>query len=295
MDNDNSTKRRALGRGLEELFSSEQIDFQKLENKIIEETKKDEIVNINLDDLRANPYQPRKYFDEEKLSELAESIKEFGVVQPIIVKKTIKGYEIIAGERRSRAAKIAGLTSIPAIIRDFNDEEMMQIALLENLQREDLNSIEEATAYKKLIDTLGITQDVLASKLGKSRSHVTNMLGLLVLPSEVKDLIVQNRISMSHARILSKMEDKEEILSLADKIVNEELNVRKLEELAGNPETVKRNKIKKHERSTEFKYLEDSLCEKLGTKVKIKNNKLEIKFVNINDLNRILEILNISE
>ena len=154
MDN-NNYKRKALGKGLEELFNSEQINFDQIEEKILDSTSVDEIVELNLDDLRPNPYQPRKVFDEEKLQELADSIKEHGIFQPIIVKKSsIKGYEIIAGERRVKAAKMAGLEKIPAIVRDFTDEEMMEIALLENLQRENLNSIEEAMAYRNLIDTM---------------------------------------------------------------------------------------------------------------------------------------------
>ena len=166
------TKRKALGRGLEELFNSESLELSKIENKIIEEADKDEIIEIDLSQLRSNPYQPRKIFDEEALKELSESIKEYGVFQPIIVKKSIKGFDIIAGERRVKASKMAGKTTIPAIVRDFTDEQMMQIALLENLQRENLTAIEEATAYKDIINALNITQDDLAQKLGKSRSHI---------------------------------------------------------------------------------------------------------------------------
>ena len=226
-----TTKRRALGKGLEELFNNEQLDFNKIEEKIIDSTPKEEIVDVNLSELRSNPYQPRKVFDEDKLNELASSIKEHGVFQPIIVKKSIKGYEIIAGERRVKASQLAGLETIPAIIREFTDSEMMEIALLENLQRENLNSIEEATAYKKLLDSLNVTQEELAKRLGKSRSHITNMLGLLNLPDEVKGLINEDKISMSHARVLSKIDDKEKIDEFVDLILNENLNVRQIEEL----------------------------------------------------------------
>ena len=198
-------KRRALGRGLEELFSSEVLDYSSVEKQIVEETSKDEIVNIKLSELRSNPYQPRKIFDEKALEELANSIKEHGVFQPIIVKKSIKGYEIIAGERRVKASLMAGLTEIPAIVRDFNDTQMMEIALLENLQRENLTAIEEANAYKKLQDTLGLTQEQLANRLGKSRSHVTNMLGLLNLPETIQSDINDKKITMGHARVLSKL------------------------------------------------------------------------------------------
>ena len=151
-------KRRALGKGLEELFNNEVIDYSAVEEKIVNETPREEIEMLNLDELRSNPYQPRKNFDEEALKELAESIKEHGVIQPIIAKKSIKGYEIIAGERRVKASRMAGLTEIPAIVKDFNDKQMMEIALLENLQREDLSAIEEASAYKKLQETLVLTQ-----------------------------------------------------------------------------------------------------------------------------------------
>lgn len=292
---DNNYKRRALGKGLEELFNNEQIDFDSIEEKIIDSTPKDEIVELDLDQLRTNPYQPRKVFDEEKLQELANSIKEHGVFQPIIVKKSsVKGYEIIAGERRVKASMMAGLSRIPAIVRNFSDQEMMEIALLENLQRENLNSIEEAMAYRSLIDSMKITQDELAKRLGKSRSHITNMLGLLSLPEEVKDMIIDNKISMSHARVLSKMENKDEIVALANKIIDENLNVRDLENVSKDDSIEKIHKIKK-KATTEYSYIENILCEKLGTKVKINNNKINISFSNINDLNRILEILNINE
>ena len=293
---DTSNKRRALGRGLEELFSNETIDFSKLEEKIVESTPKEEIYEISIDELRSNPYQPRKVFDEDKLQELAQSIKEYGIFQPVIVKKSIKGYEIIAGERRTRAATIAGLSTVPCIVRDLTDDEMMQIALIENLQRENLNAIEEAMAYNKLLSSLSITQDELAEKLGKSRSHITNMVGLLVLPEEVKDLIVENKVSMSHARVLSKIDSKEKAINLANKVINENLNVRQLEEISQNIEVPKRNKqFTKSQYDKEYTHVENMLCEKLGTKVKIRNNKLEINFVNVNDLNRILEIMNIED
>ncbi len=175
------TKRKALGKGLEQLFSNEVIDFDNFEKKIVNETKESDIVEIPLTEIRSNPYQPRKEFDEKSLNEFAESIKEHGVIQPIIVKKSIKGYELIAGERRTRASKIAGKTTIPAIIREITDQEMMEIALIENIQREDLNPIEEAEAFSKIIETSGMTQEEAAKKFGKSRSYITNILGLLVL------------------------------------------------------------------------------------------------------------------
>lgn len=297
MENNNepTTKRRALGRGLEELFYNEPINYEKVEEKIINETPKEEIVNVKLEDLRSNPYQPRKIFDEEALEELASSIKEHGVFQPIIVKKSIKGYEIIAGERRVKASQMAGKTDIPAIVRDFDDTEMMEIALLENLQRENLSAIEESMAYKKLQDTLGLTQEQLATRLGKSRSHITNMLGLLNLPESIQKEVGEKKITMGHARVLSKLENEEQQKELASKIIDDGLSVRELEVLTQEQDKYERtHKVNKaYKGSNEYKYLQEDLCEKLGTKVKIKNNKLEISFVNSNDLNRILEILHI--
>ena len=292
--NNEIPKRRALGKGLEELFNSEVLDYSSVEEKILTETPKEEIVKIKISDLRANPYQPRKNFDEQALEELASSIKEHGVFQPIIVKKSIKGYEIIAGERRVKASQMAGLEEIPAIVRDFNDTQMMEIALLENLQREDLSAIEEANAYKKLIDTLNLTQEALAKRIGKSRSHITNMLGLLSLPDDIQTEINNKQISMGHARVLSKLENSNQQEELAQKVINEGISVRELESLTVEPSEYKRtNPIKKAEATNEYQYLQDELCEKLGTKVKIKKNKIEINFVNTNDLNRILEIMNI--
>ncbi len=294
MDN-NSFKRRALGKGLEELFNNEQINFTQIEEKILDSTSSDEIVELPIDELRPNPYQPRKVFDEVKLQELADSIKEHGVFQPIIVKRSsIKGYEIIAGERRVKACKIAGLDKIPAIVRDFTDQQMMEIALLENLQRENLNSIEEAMAYRSLLDAMQVTQEELANRLGKSRSHITNMLGLLNLPEEVKDLIIEDKISMSHARVLSKMGNKEEVIALANKIVEDNLNVRDIEEVSKGENIEKNHKIKTRTNS-EYEYYENIMCEKLGTKVKISSNKINISFSNSSDLSRILELLKISE
>lgn len=289
-------KRRALGMGLEELFNNEQLDLDKFEEKIVSVTPKEEVIELKLSELRPNPYQPRKVFDAEKLQELANSIKEHGVFQPIIVKKSIKGYEIIAGERRYKASQLAGKETIPAIVRDFTDENMMEIALLENLQRENLNSIEEATAYQKLLASLKVTQEELANKLGKSRSHITNMLGLLELPEEVKNLIAEEKITMSHARVLSKIKDKDEIINLANKIVDENLNVRAIEQASQNPTVEKKHKLKtKVKKESEYKYIEESISEKLGTKVKINNKKILISFTNNNDLNRILEILDVNE
>lgn len=287
-------KRRALGRGLEQLFSDENINtFEDIENDIVDSARENnEIVELPLSELRPNPYQPRKKFDDEALEELSLSIKEHGVFQPIIVKKTIKGYDIVAGERRFRASKKAGLTTIPAIIKDFSDDEMMQISLLENLQREDLTAIEEAKAYKSIIEASNITQEELATRVGKSRSHITNMLGLLKLPLSIQDMVLYNKLSMGHARVLSKLEDPSKIEELADKVVKEDLSVRELEELSSSTDIKRNSPVVRKEKDNKYENVERMLKEKLGTKVKISNKKLTISFENVQDLNRILEIMN---
>lgn len=288
------TKRKALGKGLEQLFSGEAFNLEEFERNVVENTSKDEVKLINLDELRSNPYQPRKVFDEEKLNELAKSIKDFGIFQPIIVKKSIKGYEIVAGERRSIAAKRAGLKEVPCIVRDFSDDEMMSIALLENIQRENLNIIEEALAYKKMIEVMHITQEELSTKVGKSRSHITNILGILKLPSKVQDLVLNNKITMGHARCLSKLEDESEIFSLAQDVVNKNLSVRELEDIINDNNSVKKVPIKRHVQVDERHNVVQSIMrEKIGTMVKINNNKIVIPYDSDKDLERILEILNI--
>ena len=242
--------RRALGKGLEQLFDLDNLNVNNVsdfEKNIYEDTKHEEIVELNVDDIRPNPYQPRTIFDEEALKELADSIKENGVFQPIIVKKSIKGYDVIAGERRLRASKLAGKKTIPAIIRQISDDKMAEIALLENLQREDLNALEEAKAYKSLIDKLNITQEQLAKKVSKSRSHITNMLGLLRLPGEVQDMITKGELTMGHARALSKLEDKNEMVKMAEEITDKGLTVRDIEEKSENVPK-KHQTLRKHKK-----------------------------------------------
>ena len=291
------TKKRALGRGLEQLFNTENLDINNFEKQIYEGASNEEIININLSDLRVNPYQPRKNFDEEALQELSNSIKEHGVFQPIIVKKSIKGYEIIAGERRFRASKMAGKETIPAIVREFTDAQMMEIALLENLQRENLSAIEEAIAYKSMLEKLQLTQEELSKKVGKSRSHITNILGLLRLPNEVQTMISKKEITMGHARAISKLESTDEMISLANQIVESKLPVRETERITNSQELTKKvaQVRKPKEQNNEYKYVEDLLREKLDTRIKISDKKIEISFNNVNDLNRILEILNVKE
>lgn len=286
-------KRQALGRGLEQLFSSEVLDFDTFEDNIMESASEADIIQIPVDDIRPNPYQPRKNFDQEALDELAASIRNYGVFQPIIVKRSIKGYDLVAGERRLRASKLAGLTTIPAIVKDFSDEEMREIALLENLQRENLTSIELAWAYKGIIDSLHIRQEDLADKIGKSRSHVTNTLGLLRLPDDVQDMVRDNKISMGHARVLSKMEDDKQVEELATKVVQNHISVRDLESISSQNGVLKKVPMVKKAKTNEYQYIEDELRDVLGTKVKVDQKKIEIYFDSKVDLTRILDILNV--
>lgn len=288
-------KKKALGKGLEELFSSEVLDFDTFESNIMETAEENDIREIPVSEIRPNPYQPRKTFNEEALNELAESIKNYGVFQPIIVKKGLRGYDLIAGERRLRASKIAGLTKIPAIVKEFTDDEMREISLLENIQRENLTAIELAWAYKGIIDNLDIRQEDLAQKIGKSRSHVTNTLGLLNLPKSVQEMILNGDISMGHARVLSKMDDDDEVIKLADRIVHENISVHELEDISKKDDIKKRMPINKRINNNNYNYsqVEDELKDILGTNVKINGKKISIYFENVNDLNRILDIMNI--
>jgi len=288
-----ASNKKALGKGLEQLFSSSVIDFDNFEQNIVNDLDND-ITEIDIDEIRSNPYQPRKTFNIETLEELAKSIKEYGIIQPIIVKKSIKGYELIAGERRTKAAKLAGLDKIPAIIKDFSDTEMMEIALIENIQREDLNPIDEATSISNIIKLRGYTQEEFANKFGKSRSYVTNILGLLKLPEEVKKMVEKKSISMSHARVLSKLDDEQKASKLAKKIVSEEISVHELEEMArDDDEMIKRNPITKPSVETSYRLYENIVCDKLDTKVRISKNKMEIYFDDREDLEKILDKMNI--
>lgn len=286
-------KKKALGKGLEELFSSEVLDFDTFENNIMETAEESDIKEILVSEVRPNPYQPRKTFNEETLNELALSIKNYGVFQPIIVKKGLRGYDLIAGERRLRASRIAGLTKIPAIVKEFTDDEMREISLLENIQRENLTAIELAWAYKGIIDNLDIRQEDLAQKIGKSRSHVTNTLGLLNLPRNVQEMILNGDISMGHARVLSKMDNDDEVIKLANRIVHENMSVHELENISKKEDIKKRVPINKRKRDYNYSHIEGEMREILGTNVKIDEKKISIYFENVNDLNRILEIMNI--
>ena len=238
-----NNKRKALGKGLEQLFNSEQLNFETFEQEIVDNTPHGDIMEIPISEIRSNPYQPRVHFDPLALQELAESIKQHGVLEPIIVKKSIHGYELVAGERRTKASKIAGKETIPAIVKDFSDQEMMDIAILENIQREDLSPIELAEGFQKYINSTGLTQEEMAVKFGKSRSYITNLLGLLNLPKSVRDKITSKELSASHARVLSKLDDEELINALANRVIREDLSVRELENLCREETIVKKKPI----------------------------------------------------
>ena len=291
-----TNRKKALGKGLEQLFSNEVINFNKFETEIVDEGKQTGgITEIPLEEIRSNPYQPRVMFDNDTLEELANSIKEHGIIQPIKEKKSIKGYELVAGERRTRAARLAGLKTIPAIIKDFNDVEMMEIALIENIERENLNPIEEAKAYENIIKINNITQEELAHKFSKSRSYITNMLGLLNLPDSTIKLVEKKELSMGHARALSKLEDENKINELAYKIVREGLSVRDTEKLINAENIPKKHNINRAPTfDIKFSIYENLCRERLGVKVKNNNKKIEIPYKDDEELTRILEELNIN-
>ena len=286
-------KGKGLGRGIDALFQDiEEVDV-----------KKEEVLDLPLNELRPNPYQPRKTFDEQSLKELANSIERSGVFQPIIVRRSqIKGYEIIAGERRFRASKLAGKTNIPAIIRNFDEEMMMQIAVLENLQREDLNPLEEAEAYDMLMKNLKLTQAQVAERLGKSRPYIANYLRLLSLPKLVKEMVQEERLSMGQARTLLGLKDKSNLLKLANRCVKENLTVRQLEKLVSEMNEAKeKKKIPRlmKEKPYYLRESEERLMDKFGTSVAIQEKngkgKIEIEYLSQNDLTRILDILDIHQ
>lgn len=287
------TKKKALGKGLEQLFSNNVIDFENFEDTVVEENKKD-VTEINIDEIRSNPYQPRRTFDIETLNELAKSIEEYGVVQPVIVKKSIKGYELIAGERRTKAAKIVGLKVIPAIIKDFDDQQMMEIALIENIQREDLNPIDEAVSISNIIKLRGYTQDEFANKFGKSRTYVTNILGLLKLPEDVKKMVEKRTLSMSHARVLSKIDDEEKVVRLAKQVITDELSVRELEKITqDDKKEIEVVKNKKSGYDHKYRMYENIIMDTLDTKVRVSKKKIEIYFDGVNELEEILSKMNV--
>lgn len=287
-------KGKGLGKGIDALFQ----DMANLEEV---DVQRDEVIEVPLNELRPNPYQPRKTFDESSLQELASSIERSGVFQPIIIRKSaVKGYEIIAGERRFRASKLAKKETIPAIIRSFDEEAMMQVAVLENLQREDLNPLEEAEAYDMLMKNLKLTQAEVAERLGKSRPYIANYLRLLALPKLVKEMVQDERLSMGQARTLLGLKKKDQMLKMANRCVKENLTVRQLEQLvAATNEARGKKKVPRmiKEKPYYLRESEDRLMDKFGTSVEIREKegkgKIEIEYLSQSDLTRILDLLEI--
>ncbi|WP_314000582.1 ParB/RepB/Spo0J family partition protein [uncultured Paenibacillus sp.] len=278
---------KRLGRGLDALIPSLSVNDD------------DKVIEINLSQLRPNPYQPRKTFDDDAIKELAESIKQHGVIQPIIVRSVVKGYEIIAGERRFRASQLIGSSTIPAVIRSFSDQQAMEIALIENLQREDLNAMELAIAYHSIMDKFNLTQEELSLKVGKSRSHIANFLRLLTLPPEIKENVSRGTLSMGHARALAGVKEDTKKRELAKLTISNEWSVRELEEtiqrLERKGSQEEQTKAKTKKRDPYIQEVEESLRERFKTTVKIKQQKdkgrIELLYYNKQDLERLLEML----
>lgn len=279
---------RGLGKGINAFFP------ELNENEAV---KEGQVVEVELTKCRPNPYQPRKTFQVEAIEELKQSILTYGIIQPLLVRESVKGFEIIAGERRYRAAKEAGLETVPVIIKDMDDQRMMELALLENLQRENLTPIEEAQAYVNLMKSYSLTQEDLAQKLGKSRPHIANLVRLLQLPAQVTAMINNGELSMGHGRALLGLKDKEALDNIVKKITTEKLNVRQVEQLIQSLNEVKETKKKAKPKKDIFVAEQERLLrQRFGTSVKInqgkKKGKIEIEYYNNKDLERIIELLN---
>ena len=274
-------KRSVLGKGLDALIPAEKVGQG--------------YVILGIDEIRPNTFQPRKDFDEEAINELAASIQEKGIIQPIVVRKNMNAYEIIAGERRWRAAQRVGLTKIPVIIKDVSDREVLELALVENLQREDLNPIEEATAYSQLIEDFGLTHEEISKRIGKERSTITNQLRLLKLPEEVREAVIKGEITAGHARALLGLESPNKMKEVLEAIRKEKLSVRKTEKLVQKLLADKQTAIKSHDIDPYIKHLTDELKKALGTQVQIIDKggegRIEIEYFSKDELERLIEIL----
>lgn len=290
---------KGLGRGIGNLIPEETKDEKDV---VVKEVVKEVVVKepaevkVRISQVEPNKEQPRKYFDEDALIELSESIKQYGVLQPLLVQKKDNYYEIIAGERRWRAAKLAGVKEIPVVIKDYSDQEVMEIALIENIQREDLNPIEEAQAYQRLIKDYRLKQDEVAEKVSKSRAAITNSLRLLKLDKRVQEMVMEGKLSNGHARTIISIEDGDKQYAIAQKIFDEKLSVREVEKLMREQD--KKGKQPKELPENDFVYrdLEEKLSKSLGTQVTIKNKsnnkgKIEIQYYSQSELERILEFL----
>ena len=292
-----SKKTKKLGKGLDAIFNeaSQGADIQSMINAIEKKAPQLSQVMVALKDIRPNPYQPRKHFDEDKLNELAQSIQEHGIFQPILLKESIKGYEIVAGERRFRAAQIVGLKEVPAIIVEFTDQQMMEIALLENIQREDLNAIEEAQAYQSMMKKLKLTQEELAKRIGKSRAHIANTVRLLKMPKQLQDYVLDGTLTMGHIKPLITIDEKK-ALEVAQKAIQDNLSVRAVEDIVKGIKLQDARKVKpKTEKPKEYVYVEGLLRKKYRTKIKVDEKTITIKYTNTDDLNRILELMGVIE
>ena len=292
-------KNRGLGRGLDAILQSPETDITSRD--ISGDYVAGAVAEIDVNQIEANPFQPRQEFDDEALGELAQSIREQGIIQPVTVRKLgYNRYQLISGERRLRASKLAGLSKIPAFIRIANDEQMLELALIENIHRENLNAIEVAISYQRLLDECNLTQEQLSEKVGKSRSSITNFLRLLKLPAEVQIALRDGHISMAHARALINIDDKEAQLRLLQQIIEDELNVRQTEELANKakqPEGPKNQRKQTNYLPDHFKAQIKTLSQALNTKVKVKRNlqgqgSVVIDFKNEEEFNRIMALFN---
>ncbi|HCV2874846.1 TPA: ParB/RepB/Spo0J family partition protein [Staphylococcus aureus] len=274
-------------------------ELSKSEDQRITKTKDEQIKKIDISDIKPNPYQPRKTFDENHLNDLADSIKQYGILQPIVLRKTVQGYYIVVGERRFRASKIAGLKYVSAIIKDLTDEDMMELAVIENLQREDLNAIEEAESYQRLMTDLKITQQEVAKRLSKSRPYIANMLRLLHLPKKIADMVKDGRLTSAHGRTLLAIKDEQQMLRLAKRVVKEKWSVRYLENHVNELKNVSSKSETDKVDITKPKFIkqqERQLREQYGAKVDISIKKsvgkISFEFESQDDFVRIIEQLN---
>lgn len=276
-----SKKSKKLGKGLDAIFgdASQGGDLQSVINAIEKKAPSLNHVEVPLKDIRPNPYQPRKHFDEEKLNELAQSIKEHGIFQPIILKESVQGYEIVAGERRYRAASIVGLENVPAIIVDFTDQQMMEIALLENIQREDLNAIEEAQAYATMMKKLNLTQEELAKRVGKSRAHIANTVRLLKMPKKLQNYVLDGELTMGHIKPLITI-DEDKALEVAQKAIAQQLSVREVEDIVKGIKLQAARKAKPKEvKPKEYVYVEGLLRKNIVQRLKLMIMLLRLNIV----------------
>ena len=290
---------RGLGKGLDTLIPTGKVEVKSKKSTEKSNEVKEPTTTVKITMVEPNREQPRKNFDQDALEELADSIKQYGLIQPIVVQDRKTYYEIIAGERRWRAAKIAGLKEVPVIIKNYTEQEIVEISLIENIQRENLNPIEEAMAYKRLLNEFNLKQDEVAERVSKSRTAVTNSMRLLKLCDEVQQMIIDEMITTGHARALISVEDPEQQYILAQKIFDEKLSVRDVEKLVKDfGKTKKEKKAKEKDKALEVIYqeIEQKLKDKVGTKVSITSKgdgagKLEIEFYNHDDLERIIALL----